>query len=595
MQQHLYNRDVSRLNRIQAPLENQVNKRTLEDETTANEEGDMIFEKNRDQVSHINKNEYNANDASDSEQIRYFKQFHNTMQAESRDLMDDKTQEGPRYNLRDRRDIKEESQPEGSDMPNIPTSKENNDKTESEDEETAIKRHIKKLSSNELDQLLNSLTEEKRELLKKIIDDTEPNDNAYINKREITKKAGAVEENNYIENCQSDLSKVQGGSPSLELNTETALSTNTETTEINKQESQGDNSEATQKTSESSLTSAGNKLEIQSHGDDGIQKKSDNSLNAFSINLDPKNQADIVANIQVTSKSENKREANMEDLEEEESLEDNKVQGQDYSNDQGYFCAQDENLSAMDDESQPHEEKNYKREAYYEKQSELSDSVKNLEESFPNSNAYDDSGPYMGPLVRVKRKSYEQMVKKRSAGLLPDAKVAYFPYKAENEDEDNDEGNEFDDEGFYDRTSNFANEKKGIDENIPDKSENSIQTKNLNVDSSKLVNENESDTMSLGSDSDSVLSGVEGVDDNLMYNSGGRIRRTADDTSSDATQTKMDSSTSLMEDEVKSAHYQENDAFGPLPRNYDGDLARYKRIRRVKQLHNAQEPNSSDD
>lgn len=613
--QHLTNRDVNKSNRIvQNQGDNQIIKRTVEFEAApaSNEEGEMLFEKNRGQISKVDKNEYNNNEASDAnEQSRYFKQYYNAMQAENRDMIDDKGHDGARFNLRDRRDVKEPNPAETPNMSSNQGTKENNDKTDSEDEESAIKRHIKKLSGDELDQLLSSLTEEKRELLKKIIDDVDASDNGYINKREITKKAGAVEENNFIENCQSDLSKVQGGSPVADLNTESSPSSNIDTTESSKQpESQTESNElSSPKNAEAQSISSVNKIDLSSHNDEAAQKKSDGNLNTFSLNVDPKNQGEIVANVQVTSKTENKRETNLEDLD-GMSFDDSKIldndlnvqNGQDYSNEQGYFCSQDENLSKLlDEEPQFHEDgKTYKRETYLEKQSELSDNIKSLEESFPNSNSYDDSEPYSGPLIRVKRKNSERVIKKRSAAVLPDAKVAYFPYKAENEDEDNDEGNEFDDEGFYDRTSNFANNNKGMEEDIAN-AENSVQVKNSNVDNSKSAHENlEGDTMSLGSDTDSVLSGVEGVDDNLMYSSGVRNRRTAEDNSSGIADVKSERSTLLVDDEMKSAsenyfnapHYQENDAFGPLPRSYDGDLARYKRIRRVKQSHNAQELSS---
>ncbi|XP_021198172.3 putative uncharacterized protein DDB_G0282133 [Helicoverpa armigera] len=608
--QHLTNRDVKSNRVAQGQVDSQVNKRTVELDSALNEEGDMLFEKNRDQISKVDRNEYGNNDAEANEQSRYYKQYYNTMQAENRDLLEDKSHDGSRYNLRDRRDVK---QANPADTPTVSNqgNKESNEKTDSEDEESAIKRHIKKLSGDELDQLLNSLTEEKRELLKKIIDDVDAGDNGAINKREITKKAGAVEENNFIENCQSDLSKVQGGSPVVDLNTEAAPSANTETTEISKPpEGPTEGNEiSSSKSAETSLGSV-NKAELTNHIDEGVQnKKTDSSLSAFSINIDPKNQGEMVANVQVTTKTESKREANIDDLE-GMSFEDSKIEndmslqnGADHANDQGYFCSQDDNLSKLlDDDSQVHQEgKPYKRDTYSGKQSDLSESMKSLEDSFPNSNAYDDTVSYSGPLVRVKRKNSDQVIKKRAAGLLPDAKVAYFPYKAENEDEDNDEGNEFDDEGFYDRTSNFANNNRALEEDAAS-AENSAQPKNSNVDNSKPQHENlESDTMSLGSDTDSVLSGVEGVDDNLMYSGGTRNRRTADDNPSDTADVKSERSPSLVENEKSASenyfnapHYQENDAFGPLPRNYDGDLGRYKRIRRVKQSHNSQEPAPSD-
>ncbi|KAJ8717912.1 hypothetical protein PYW07_005842 [Mythimna separata] len=612
--QHLNNRDAYKANRIlQGQGENQINKRTVEFEGQTNEEGDILFEKNREQVNKINRNVNNNNVASDTNaQSRYFKQYYNTMQAENRDINEEKSHDGgARYNLRDRRDVKEASPADIPTVSNSQGTKESNDKTDSEDEESAIKRHIKKLSVDELNQLLNSLTDDRRELLKKIIDDVDTSDNGLINKREITKKAGAVEENNFIENCQSDMSKVQGGSPVVESNTEAAPSQNTETTDNSKQPEGATESNdlSSQKTAETSMGSVNN-MELTSHVDESIPKTAD-SLSTLDLNLDPnKNLDKVVANPQVSSKTEIKRETNLDDMnnnsvdrsktiDNELSLEN----GQDYANDQGYF-SQDESSKLLNDDTQFHQDgKEYKRETDLEKQSELSDSMKSLEDSFPNSNAYDDSAPYSGPLVRVKRKNFDQDIKKRSAGIFPDAKVGYFPYKAENEDEDNDEGNEFDDEGFYDRNSNFANSNKGLEEETAS-ADQSVQAKNSNIDNSKAApheNLEGEGSMSLGSDTDGVLSGVEGVDDNLMYRNDARNRRTAEgsrEVANDETERSI-----LLENDKKSAgenffnepRYQENDAFGPLPRNYDGDLNRYKRIRRVKQSLNDQEPTASDD
>ncbi|CAH0590247.1 unnamed protein product [Chrysodeixis includens] len=605
--QHLTNRDVNKSNRIvQSHGESLLNKRTADFEGTSNEEGDMLFEKNRDQISKVEKGEYNINEAPDAgEQSQYFKHYYNSMQADNREMAEEKSHDA-RFNQRDRREVKDAS--DQTDAPNILSNQESNDKTDSEDEESAIKRHIKKLSGDELDQLLSSLTDEKRELLKKIIDDVDVTDNQLINKREITKKAGAVEENNYNENCQSDLSKVQGGSPVVDSNTEPSASQPTETTEINKSsEGQTENNE-TAKTAETSVSSI-NKIELTNTNDALIQKKNENTLNSFSVNSEPKEPGDMVTNVQVQTKTETKRETNLDDFDDtqlddtkEKENELNLQNAQDYLNDQGYFCSQDETLSKLvDDETQTHDEpKAYKREANSDKQPDLSDSIKSLEESFPNSIAYDDAVPYSGPLVRVKRKNSDRVIKKRGAALLPDTKVAFFPYKAENEDEDNDEGNEFDDEGFYDRTSNFANSNKGVEEAIAN-SENSPENKNIDLSKAQ---ENVEGKTSLGSDTDNVLSGVEGADDNLMYSSYARNRRTAKDNSSDPIDIKSESRSrcASLVDEEKAAsennfnapHYQENDAFGPLPRSYDGDLARYKRIRRVKQSHNAPVTNSSD-
>lgn len=581
---------------------NQINKRTVEFDGQTNEEGDILFEKNRDQLNKVN-NVNSNNEADTNEQSRYFKQYYNTMQADKRDINEEKSDDGgASYNLRDRRDVKEASPTDTSTMSNSQCTKESNDKTDSEDEESAIKRHIKKLSVDELNQLLNSLTDDRRELLKKIIDDVDTSDNGFINKREITKKAGAVEENNFIENCQSDLSKVQGGSPGVGLNTEAVPST--EATDISKQpegQTEGNN-EISSQSAETSIGSV-DKMELTNHNDESVHKTAD-SLNTFDLSPDlDKNQGKIVANTQVPSKTEIKRETNLDDMD-DTSVDRSKTidndlnlqNGQDYANDQGYF-SQDEGSSKLLNDDQFHQDdKEYKREIDLKKQSAMSDAMKSLEDSFPNSNAYGNSAPYSGPLVRVKRKNSDQVIKKRSAGLFPDAKVGYFPYKAENEDEDNEEGNEFDDEGFYDRTSNFANSNKGVEEETAN-ADHSVQAKNSNVEPHENL-EGEG-SMSLGSDTDGVLSGVEGVDDNLMYNSDSRNRRTVD-SSKNIAKDGPEQCTILLENDKKSAgenffnapSYQENDAFGPLPRNYEGDLNRYKRIRRLKQSQNDQEPTS---
>lgn len=488
--------------------------------------------------------------------------------------------EGLYYN-RERRNI-DSNQPNTDNLTELGDKKMDLDTSNTEDSETAIKRHIQKLSSEELQELLNSLSDEKRTLLKKIIDDTKLVDTDSVHKREITKKAEAIEENSYNENGQIDSSKIEIGNVAV---TESAIGTSAEVDSINKQQDiKTDGIDLGNTKNMDTTADIKNAYNFQLNTDNAVPQKSDDSVSSCP-EIDAVVKSEIVSSEPVTSKNENKREANPKELSDvsETELSDS--------------CPQDEELSQLTDEDQSQleeENKTYKRDV--EQQAELDSKMKSLEESFPNSDAYDESP---GPLIRVKRKNAEVVMKKRSAALLPDAKVAFFPYRSESDDDDNEEGNEFDDEGFYDR-AHICN--KNIEE------DNTSKRKYNNVH----VNNKEQQTplndlkkaAQIGTDTDNVLSGVEGVDENLMFSSGSRSRRTTEDnhlsdsvdeSNSQSLNSKSldDLTKALAEGRANNApNYQETDAFGPLPRNYDGDLGRYKRIRRVKQSHE-EEPQSN--
>lgn len=586
---------------------------------TSPDGSDLLFGNNENNVEpqEGDKRVYNNNEpAESSEQERYFKHFYNTMQVEHRGNMPDNTYEN-QYNLnRDRREIDSISK---DDHNTIVVTNDANDNEQllnpsTETEEAAIKRHVKKLSSKELEELLASLSDDKRELLKKIMSDDSEFRIDNLNKRDITKKSeAAASDNSFLEGGHLEVSKLQEGSSSGDgagdgqASVGTDNSKQTETTEVTELTANNSNPSSTCATSDV-------KVDSREHIDEMKQDKSKNDASVIDSNKDQGNIDD-----QSSMKSAIKREANMADFSDvdvdENKLLDNNFDAQELSNEQGYnMCPQDDEFSeVIYDDSQLHNANgnSLKREAH------ISDSMKSLEESFPNSNAYDDANPYadtlLAPLVRVKRRNTNLMMKKRAAAFSPEANVAYCPYRAENDDEDNDEGNEFDDDGFFDRTSNLAKSNLNVKSQgkLPvyidtpkhlktiskySKSKN-IGTKNLQIENM------ESDKMSLGSDTDGVISGVEGVDDNLMYNSAFRNKRSkeyskADDKFDDA-KPKIDRlarSTPFMDDEVQTASenlistavasYQESDAFGSLPRNYEGVLARYKRIRRVKQLPN---------
>lgn len=599
------------------------NKRVSDDTNSSPEGGDLLFGNNENNVElkEKNKSEYNNNNrAEPSEQERYFKHYYNTMQAEHRGNMPDKSYEN-QYNFnRDRREV--DSKVRDDDNAIVVTNDANENKPllnpSTENEEAAIKRHVKKLSSKELEELLASLSDDKRKLLKEIISDDAEFSVDNINKREITKKAGAAasEDNSFLEGVQLEVSKLQEGSSSEDSVCDSQQST--ETTQNSKQPETTEVKEPVAKYfSPSSNFVTPGKVDLRENSNDLKQDKSKSDAILVEPNKDQANMDD-----QSSVKTEIKREAKMGDLNDsdmpfnEGKLLDNNFDDQEFSNEQGYnMCPQDDEFSGIIDDSQLHNANGncLKREAV-----DLSESMKSLEESFPNSNAYDDADLYadtmLAPLIRVKRRNMELAMKKRAAALSPEANVAYFPYRAENDDEDNDEGNEFDDDGFFDRTSNLAksNVKAKVQEGSPvdigtpkhlkpiskyTKTNNVIRSKNFKIENM------ESDTMSLGSDTDGVISGVEGVDDNLMYNSATRNKRSEQESKAyehvDDTEPKSNRllrSTPLMDDEIQTAsehfisaaveNYQENDAFGSLPRSYEGELARYKRIRRVKPSQN---------
>ncbi|XP_028169887.1 uncharacterized protein DDB_G0290685-like [Ostrinia furnacalis] len=589
--QHLTNN--YKTNRVQGDSRNnEYDKRTIDSQTSSLDDSDAIFDNNRENRNSGEKVEYNNEVADSSEQSRHFKQYYNTMQSEHKSMLGDKNYE---MGNRDRR------QAEASNNINLSSTSTEKEmisaEISNEEDEAAIRRHIKKLSGEELEELLNSLSDDKKALLNRIIDNDR---NAYdtVNKREITKKAGAVEENNYIDSGMSEISKVQGGSPSIDINTESAVSQSADL-ENTKQESQTESVDISTKTADTTRAETPeSRAELLSEPNDAAtNSKLDSS--AYDTN-------DASSSVQST-KTENKRETNVDYFKNPDgSFDDTQISdnyfntkdGDDSFNDQGHFCSQDVDLSQLiDEEAQLHNnEHQYKREIQ-DNSVDVDDSMKSLEESFPNSNC-EENGQYfesnMAPLVRVKRKDDDLVIKKRAAAVLPDAKVAFFPYKAENDDVDTDEGSEFEDDGFYDRTSNYAkNDANKPGDNTDTKyGVRSVQSKaNVEEDSKPEDSANdkvESDTMSLGSDTDSVLSGVEGVDDNLMFNSGSRNRRTAEDPEGIDQGRPLRSTPSpeenakLPDSFINVPNYQESDAFGSLPRNYEGELGRYKRIRRVK-------------
>lgn len=576
---------------------NDLRKRTIFRQASGREEHEPLYE-NRDdpqQLSNHEKNDYN-NQAADAAEPGYFQQYYNAIQANKAKL-NDRNSEITHFNLnRDRRQAKAAIEKD-ADYSHV-SNRETVDDSINEDEESAIKRHVKKLSEKELEELLNSLSDDKKALLNKIMDG---NRNTFdsMSKREITKKAGAVGVNNFMENGISD--KGEGASQCADVSSDPVVSRNVDTTESTKQlENQTLNIGGLKDASEAD--SMNTKVQLIISNDDLSLRKPDLS----SENLADINNKDQES-VQPLSKNEIKRETNLNDLANlEKTLDAAKLKNSKISN--GYFIGQQELAQLIDNEINlgSNADHAYKREAYLDNQMDLNEPFKSLEESFPNSEVCEESGQYseadMVPLVRVKRKNEEVVVKKRAAAILPDAKVAYVPYRAENDDEDTEEGGEFEDDGFYDPSSMIIENNKAADEMIGhDTSSNKFVAKSKfeNGDHSDFPRREKmgTDSIGLGSDTDSVLSGVEGVDDNLMYSSGSRNRRATEDkmlTLADVPALKTNllnrplRSAPLTDDEIKSdtesinaPNYQEHDAFGPLPRSYE-DLGRFKRIRCVK-------------
>lgn len=576
--QRLTNRKVNyyKNNRIHNNilLEDPLNKIESGLKTNVNGQGELLFE-SQDRASQADGNGFNNEPLESNKRYsKYYTQMHpeNKVQCKNGDGF---------YGNRDRRETKDS-------VPKIETDK---DIDKNEDEEMAIRRHIKKLSSDELEELLNSLSEDKRQLLKKIIDDTDLtlNINDSVNKREITKKAGAVEENTCIESGAADSSNIQGYSSAEDVITESSAQIPDTTQASKKADTHSENADL----SNSKSTEANSCNKARLTNEDAAQQKSD--VEASEVGAE-KTVTELVPNELVSTKNENKRETSLDDMADIISFEDPKLMDNDFltgdsKDQQEYFCSQDEDLSQfLDDEQAAANDgsKIYKRDV--EKQPDDGAKIKSLEESFSKSTNYDESS---GPLIRVKRKN-EPVMKKRSAAVLPDAKVAFFPYRAENDDEDNEEGNEFDDDGFYDRTPNFSS-------NVANKPtiRDALSCKLNDVDRHASSSDINKGTMGLGSDTDSVLSGVEGVDENLMFSSGARNRRTTEDISDVMDETNSIHNSKSLSDETKAVSdmnaltFQESDSFGPLPRNNEGESGRYKRIRRVKQSHPESAPSDS--
>ncbi|CAH2266963.1 jg6664 [Pararge aegeria aegeria] len=459
-----------------------------------------------------------------------------------------------------------------------------------ESSENAIFKNIKKLSEQDLEELLNSLPDDKKALLKKIMD-----------KREITKKAGAVDESNYLEGSQADTSKLEGGY-SVYCNTESSVTS--DTPETSKQPENSESLSSKTPDNESGSKGSGSKSEIINNSNMKIDEPVILKENS---NTGLKNDANIYSDAEEIFKNENKRETNNKDLTNDKAyIDDSKIQ--DYQiegKDSHEFLLNQEDLSSENEDwlNEPQESNTHvetvKRAISGKDSSAIQDSIKSLKDSFPASNTYEDNNVEleMVPLKRVKRTEKEHQIKKRDLSVLSHANVHFSP-EIQSENSENDEKTEFEDYGGLDRESNLVRNDQEVNsyKDVLGNGETQYRSSQFGNRNSVLYPAILSETqkknkVSLGSDTDSILSGIEGVDDNLMYNSGLRGKRTLESSYSNAEKINLNRSgrtagpmnVDVVSDNSINVSKYQDDGFGPVAVNSEEDVNRFKRIRQTKQ------------
>ncbi|XP_045777501.1 dentin sialophosphoprotein-like [Maniola jurtina] len=539
------------------------------------EYGDMLF-KMKPAVTSRQQNGL-AEEAGEQSRTQ---QYYNNMHSKSRVQESENTMN---YD-RDRRHA-QSVEDKQTDSTRTPDDKQEADIT-NENSEIDIIRNIKKLSEQDLEELLNSLPDDKKALLMKIMD-----------KREITKKAGAVDESSYLEGGQPDTSKLEGGY-SVDSNTESSMTT----TDTSKQTENSDNLSSKSPDNENDSRGSGSKSEIINNTD---VKNSEPAIRieSESSNTDSKNDVNINSDAEQISKNE-KRETNYKDLTNEKmSSEDSQIsdnQFDDISVNQDDQCSENEDWidTRLNEPIESNDRSGTsKREIFQSEPLANQDCVKSLEESFPAANSYEDNNleSEMAPLIRVKRTEKDHHIKKRNSLLPSDAKVHYAP-RVESEDNENEEKGEFEDYGMLDRATNFIRNGQEGKLNKDTVSANSnIQNRYLQCDKSDSELRpcgvsHKKDKLSLGSDTDNVLSGIEGVDDNLMYNSGSRGKRTLKSSNDNTGKINLNRNgrtvgpmnDAVTDNSINASQYQDDEAFGSLTNNSEEDVSRFKRVRQVK-------------
>lgn len=331
------------------------------------------------------------------------KQPYSKMQ-QNKDSPDGRTYENT-FNIRDRRETDDHQ----SDAKNSDTSIDNN--------ESSIINNIKKLSDKDLENLLNALPEDKKAILRKIMD-----------KREITKKAGAVDDHGL------DSSKLES---SFSIDSKTVSDLATEASETNKQnESEESSTKSQENESDSGKTENKSSLNGNTNGQ------------TLEFNIEA---ATLSSHNQDAVKNDNKREVSLD--EHKELL--GEIKSSDDATDENSYdlsSNQDAIYSDSEDwvESKGDDSNTQKREI----SKENDESIRSLEESFPNADAYYDRSLNMEPLVRVKRTELKHRVKKRDLSSL----ISEVPFVPGFQDKkcENIALNEFEDKGYSNNPSSFV-------------------------------------------------------------------------------------------------------------------------------------------
>ncbi|XP_050352415.1 dentin sialophosphoprotein-like [Nymphalis io] len=472
--------------------------------------GELLFKKINDQFQKDN-NGYRV-DENDKSNLK--KQYGNNMPVEKKAA---NNYDYFIYSDRNRRQVQGFEEKPITELKSIKNENNNLDVAN----ENTILKNIKKLSDQDLENLMNSLPEDKKALLRKIMD-----------KREITKKAGAVEDNNYFD--QSDTSKIEG-SYSV-----SSLSSNSGTTESNKNVDNGEVLNIKASDTDNETGKLGSKS-----GEMGDTSTTEEQLENTDSAL--KNEVNLNCNTKETVKTDNKREINRKDLTNKNiPFDDSLVLDTKNSNDSPI----DKESSEDEDWLEPKSEE-FNTEQRVVSQSDPSDisaSVEKLEDSFPNANTYGDIESGLEPLVRIKRKELHHRVKKRDLPFITNDNLSFIT-DFESDESVNDERNEFNHkDSFYGQSDFVGNDIEGVNYNVMN---NKKKRNKRSLSSNAIINT---------------------VNNTVNFN----LSR-----SSRTTGPLFHENSSMSDNRIdKTEHQMDDETFGSFTDNSEKDINRYKRVKK---------------
>ncbi|XP_046969993.1 putative uncharacterized protein DDB_G0282133 [Vanessa cardui] len=487
---------------------NRVECRNVDERSThlgSDYSGELLFKKVNEQFQKDN----GGYKVEENEQSTIKKQYGNNRPVEKKDA---KNYDYFMYSDRNRRQVQGFEEKPVTDLKSIKN--ENNDLNVAN--ENTILKNIKKLSDQDLENLMNSLPEDKKALLRKIMD-----------KREITKKAGAIEDNNYLD--QSDTSKIEG-SYSV-----SSLSSNSLTTEINKNVESSEGLNTKNSDTENETGKLGSKSD---------EKGETSTTEDLLENTDSALEGNINSNTKEIVKTDNKREIDRRDLNNKNiPFDDSLVLDTKNSNDSPIDKESSEDEDWLEPKSEEFNAE--QREVSQSDPSDISASVEKLEDSFPNANSYGDIESSLEPLVRIKRKELHHKVKKRDLPYMTNDNLSFIR-DLENEESGNDERSEFNHkESFYGQ-SDFM--------------KNKVEVGNHNI----MNNKKKRNKRSLSSNS--IINAV----NNTLNLS--RSSRTAGPLFCE--------NSSMSDNRIDKAERKVDEAFGSFTGNSEEDVNRYKRIKK---------------